>query len=154
MTALWSSGQSSWLQIQRSRVRFPGTTRGKKAVGLERGPFSLVNTTEELFGRNSSGSGLEIREYGRRDSSRWPHGTLYPQKVRANFADKRRSLATELVIITTDCKINKGTYCRRSLGMPAQRQNSTGSFQKSFTTLKASINVFRGHVSVFRTVTM
>jgi hypothetical protein len=23
---LWSSGQSSWLQIQRSRVRFPGTT--------------------------------------------------------------------------------------------------------------------------------
>jgi hypothetical protein len=26
-------------------------------------------------------SGLEIREYGRRDPSRWPHGTLYPQKL-------------------------------------------------------------------------
>jgi hypothetical protein len=41
-----------------------------KVVSLERGPLSLVSTTEELLGRNSSGSGLEIREYGRRDSSR------------------------------------------------------------------------------------
>jgi hypothetical protein len=39
-------------------------------VGLERGPLSLVNTTEELLGRNNSGSGLESREYGHRDSSR------------------------------------------------------------------------------------
>jgi hypothetical protein len=29
----------------------PGTTR-KKVVGLERGPLSLVGTTEELFDRN------------------------------------------------------------------------------------------------------
>jgi hypothetical protein len=42
----------------------------KKVVGLERGPLSPVSTTEELLGRNSSGSGLEMREYGRRDSSR------------------------------------------------------------------------------------
>jgi hypothetical protein len=55
-----SSGQSSWLQIRRSWVRFPGTTRKKKVVGLERGPLSLVSTTEEVLGRNSSGSGLEI----------------------------------------------------------------------------------------------
>jgi hypothetical protein len=46
-----------------------GTTR-KKVVGLERGPLSLVSTTEELLGKNSSGSGLENREYGRRDPSR------------------------------------------------------------------------------------
>jgi hypothetical protein len=50
-------------------------------VGLERGPFSLVSTIEELLGRNSSGSGLESREYCRRDPSRWPRGTLYPQKL-------------------------------------------------------------------------
>jgi hypothetical protein len=50
-----------------------------------------MSTTEELFGRNSSGSGLESREYGRRES-RWPRGTLYPQKVGTNLADKRRSL--------------------------------------------------------------
>jgi hypothetical protein len=34
-------------------------------VGLERGPLSLLSTTEELLGRNSSGFGLENREYGR-----------------------------------------------------------------------------------------
>jgi hypothetical protein len=28
-----------------------------------------------------SGSCLENREYGRRDPSRWPRGTLYPQKL-------------------------------------------------------------------------
>jgi hypothetical protein len=34
------------------------------------GPLSLVSTTEELLVRKISGSGLEIREYGRRDPSR------------------------------------------------------------------------------------
>jgi hypothetical protein len=41
-----------------------------EVVGLERGPLSLVNTTEELLGRKRSGSGLENREYGRRNPSR------------------------------------------------------------------------------------
>jgi hypothetical protein len=50
-------------------------------VGLERGPHSLVSTIEELLGRNNSGSGLESREYGRRDSLHWPRGTLYPQNL-------------------------------------------------------------------------
>jgi hypothetical protein len=50
-----------------------------------------VITTEELLERKSSGSGLDSRDYGRRDPSRWPRGTLYPQKVSINFADKRRS---------------------------------------------------------------
>jgi hypothetical protein len=50
-------------------------------MGLERGPLSLVSTTEELLGRKSSGSGPEIREYGRRDPSSWPRGTLYQQKL-------------------------------------------------------------------------
>jgi hypothetical protein len=40
-----------------------------------------VSTTEELLGRKSSGFGLESREYGRRDPSRLPRGTLYPQKL-------------------------------------------------------------------------
>jgi hypothetical protein len=50
-------------------------------VGLEQGPLSLVSTIEELLGRKSSGSGLENREFVRRDASRWPRGTVYPQKV-------------------------------------------------------------------------
>jgi hypothetical protein len=31
--------------------------------------------------QKSSGSCLENRDYGRRDQSRWPRGTLYPQKL-------------------------------------------------------------------------
>jgi hypothetical protein len=50
-------------------------------VGLERGPLSLVSTTEELLGRKSSGSGLQNREYGRRDPSRRPRDNLSPQKL-------------------------------------------------------------------------
>jgi hypothetical protein len=50
-------------------------------VGLEWGPLRLVSTTEELLGRKSSGSGLEIPEYGRRDPSRLPRGSPYPQHL-------------------------------------------------------------------------
>jgi hypothetical protein len=78
---LWSSGQSSWLQIQRSGFDSRRYQIFWDVVGLERGPLSLVTTTEELLGRKISGSGLEILEYGRRDPSRWPRGTLYPQKL-------------------------------------------------------------------------
>jgi hypothetical protein len=39
-------------------------------VGVERRPLSLVSTTEELLGRNISGSGLENRKYGRGDPLR------------------------------------------------------------------------------------
>jgi hypothetical protein len=63
-----------------------------EVVGLERGLLSVVSATEQLFGRNSSSSGLENREYVRRDPLYWPRNTLYPQKVGTNLADKRRSL--------------------------------------------------------------
>jgi hypothetical protein len=39
-------------------------------VGMERGSHSLVSTIGDLLGRYSSGSGLENRDYGRRDPSR------------------------------------------------------------------------------------
>jgi hypothetical protein len=51
-----------------------------EVVGLERSPL-IVSTTEELLERKSSGSGLESREYGGREPSRWPRGTIYPQKL-------------------------------------------------------------------------
>jgi hypothetical protein len=46
---------------------------------------------EELLGSKSSGSGLEIREYGRWDPSLTMWHPL-SAKVGTNFADKRRSL--------------------------------------------------------------
>jgi hypothetical protein len=61
-------------------------------MGLERGPVNLISTIKQLCGRKRGGSGLEIREYGRRDPPRWPRGTLNPQNVCTFFADKRRSL--------------------------------------------------------------
>jgi hypothetical protein len=45
------------------------------------GPLSLVSTNEELLGRESSVFGLENRDYGRRDASRWPRDTLYLPKL-------------------------------------------------------------------------
>jgi hypothetical protein len=39
-------------------------------MGLERGQLSLVSTNEELLCEKSIGSGLENRDYGRRDTPR------------------------------------------------------------------------------------
>jgi hypothetical protein len=78
---VWASGQSSWLQIQRSGFDSRRYQIFWEVVSLERGPLSLVSTTEELLERKGSGSGLENREYGRWDKWRWPRGTLYPQKL-------------------------------------------------------------------------
>jgi hypothetical protein len=77
---LWPSGQS-WLQIQTSGFDSRSYQVFWEVASLERGPLSLVNTTEELLGRNSSGSGLESRGYGSGDPLRWPRDILYPQKL-------------------------------------------------------------------------
>jgi hypothetical protein len=98
ITARWSVWVLIVVVLRQYRVcglvvRVPGyTSRGPgfdsrryqifwEVVGLERGPLSLVSTTEELLGRNNSGSGLENREYCRGDPLRWPRDTLYPQKL-------------------------------------------------------------------------
>jgi hypothetical protein len=50
-------------------------------VGLERGQLSLVGTTEKLFERKSSGSGLERRDYGRGGSAALTTPQRVPAKV-------------------------------------------------------------------------
>jgi hypothetical protein len=79
-----------------------------EVVRLERGPLNLKRTIEELLERKSSGSGLESRQYGRRDQSRWPRSTLYPQKLALTFLTRgdrsvgivrSRTQATEFIFI-------------------------------------------------------
>jgi hypothetical protein len=82
-------------------------------VGLEWGSLSFMSTTEELLERNSSGSGLENRKYGRGDQLRWPLDTLYPQKLaltsptiggRSVGIVRLRTKTTELLMVKkTDC---------------------------------------------------
>jgi hypothetical protein len=74
---LCSSGQSSWPQIQRSGFDSRRYQIFWEVVGLERISLSVVSTIEELLERKSSGSGLEIREYGRRDPSSWRTEFIY-----------------------------------------------------------------------------
>jgi hypothetical protein len=50
------------------RSRGPGSISGATRFS-ERGPLSLVNTIEELLERQSSGSGLENRDYDHKGSA-------------------------------------------------------------------------------------
>jgi hypothetical protein len=61
------------IRVPGYRTRNPGSIPRRyqiscEVMGLERGPLSLVNTIEDLLGRESSGFGLENIEYGRRRS--------------------------------------------------------------------------------------
>jgi hypothetical protein len=104
---LWSSGQSSWIQIQRSGFDSRYYQIFWAVVGLQRGPLSLVSTIEELLERKSSGSSLENRDTAVEDPPRWLRDTPLSAKVGTNFVDKplsfgrilcSRTKATELFI--------------------------------------------------------
>jgi hypothetical protein len=78
-------------------------------VGLERGPLSLVSTTEELLDRKSSGPGLENRDYGLGIRYADHETTLYPQKLALTSSTsgghsigiaRLRTQATELVFVS------------------------------------------------------
>jgi hypothetical protein len=99
----WSSGQSSWLKIQRSGFDSRRYQIFWEVVGLEWGPLSLVSTVEELLERKSSSSGLKSQEYGCRDPSRWLRGTFYPQTL----------------------TLTSATNCGRSVGIVLSRTQAT-----------------------------
>jgi hypothetical protein len=82
----------SWLQIQRSGFDSWRYQIFWKVVGLERGPFCLMSTIEKLFGRKSSSSGLENRDYGCRGSAMLTTQHPLSTKVGTNFADDRQWL--------------------------------------------------------------
>jgi hypothetical protein len=51
------------------------------AVGLERGPLSLVNNLRSYLEETVAAPGLENRSYDMRDSLRWPRYTRYPLRL-------------------------------------------------------------------------
>jgi hypothetical protein len=92
---LWSSGQSSWLQIQRFGFDSRRYQIFWEVESQERGPLSFVSTIEELLERKSSGSGLENREYGRKDFSLWQRDI----PLSANLALTSRTSGGRSVVI-------------------------------------------------------
>jgi hypothetical protein len=97
---LWSSGQSFWLQIQRSGFDSLRYQIFWEAVDLERSPLSLVSTNEELIERNSSGFGLENRDYGHRGSAALTYATpLYPQKLALSSPTTARGLMPQSLFL-------------------------------------------------------
>jgi hypothetical protein len=58
---LWSSDQNCWPHFRRSGLNSRRYQIFWEVVGLQRGPLGLMSILEELFGRNSSGSGLEMK---------------------------------------------------------------------------------------------
>jgi mRNA-degrading endonuclease toxin of MazEF toxin-antitoxin module len=84
----WFSSAICGLVVRLPAYRFrgpgsiPGWTRFSHKQRVWNGFHSAsLSTVEKLLEKKSSGSGLEIREYCRRDPSRWPRGTLYLQKL-------------------------------------------------------------------------
>jgi hypothetical protein len=79
---LWASGQSSWL-----RSRAPGSISGATRFSEKQWVWNGVHSASwvqlrSCLEKKVAAPGLDIWEYGRREPSRWPRGTLYPQ----NFA--------------------------------------------------------------------
>jgi hypothetical protein len=85
-----------WSEYLATNPEVPGSIPDQifwEVVSLELASLSHVSTIEELLGRNSNGSGLENREYGRGDTLRWPRDTLYSQKfVPSSPTNSGRSL--------------------------------------------------------------
>jgi hypothetical protein len=117
---LWSSGQSSWIHIQRLGFDSRSYQIFWEVVGLERGPLSLVSTIEELLGR-SSGSGLENREYCRRVSSRWLRDTIYPQTAALTSSTGG---SRPVGIVHSQTKVTELIIWRHQFWIPKERKTS------------------------------
>jgi hypothetical protein len=83
---LWSSGQSSWLQIQRCGLDSRRYQMFWEVVGVKLGPLRPMSTIGELLERKSGCSGLEYGDYDRRGSA--------PLNTRHSFIRKNLALTS------------------------------------------------------------
>jgi hypothetical protein len=94
---IWTASVAYWSQFLATDpevwVRFPTLPDFLKVVVLERDPFSLVITVEELLGRKSSGSSLGSRDYDHKGSdtltTRHPSGRKRWHQLRRQAAVAR-----------------------------------------------------------------
>jgi hypothetical protein len=125
---LWSSGQSSWLQIRRQG--FDSRHYQKKSSGSGTGSTQPREYNWGATWQKSSGSCLENREYGRRDSSSWPCGTLYLQKLAiTSLTSGGRSVG----IVRSRTQTMEFCLCLRdfSLELPVRSPNSSLVFRSA-----------------------
>jgi hypothetical protein len=113
-------------------------------VGLERVPLSLVSATEELLEIKNSSSGLESREYRRRDPPRSPRGTIYPQKLtlislasgcRSVGTVRSRAQATEFSLVSGDTR-------ERACQGEEQKLSMNLSYKSSATRQRVVKNIY------------
>jgi hypothetical protein len=114
-----------------------------EVVDLERGLLSLVSTLEELLGRESSGSGLESREYDHRNPSHWP-------RVGTKFADKRRSLGRYssladsghgvcfILLVSSEIQRPTRRKCAQTTSYKKSKGHDTAGFPHMFLNLNSN----------------
>jgi hypothetical protein len=73
-------GVAQWLRHYATSRKVAASVLNKVNKYFQFGVHS-DSWVETLLGRKSNGFGLESREYGHRDPSRWPSGSLYQQKL-------------------------------------------------------------------------
>ena len=90
---MWSSGQSFWLQIQRSRLRFPALPDFLSSRGSGTGSTQPRDVNWGATWIKKVAAPVQKTEInGRGDPLRWPRDTPLSAKVSTNFADRRRPL--------------------------------------------------------------
>jgi hypothetical protein len=97
---LWFSGQSSWLKIQKSRVRFPTLPDYLWNSGPWKGPLSLMRTVEELLEWQVAAAAWKTEINNSRDLLRWPCNTFVALKAGTNFTEQWRPLGLYTSLLT------------------------------------------------------
>jgi hypothetical protein len=96
---LWSSGQSSWLQIQRSRVRFPPLPYNTSISGFETGPTQLREDKWGVIWKRRLTAALTTRHPLREKSALLRRPRQLLSRYISHSDRKQRSLLVSFVFV-------------------------------------------------------